>query len=275
MKQQVAQDFKGACGYSDTIIYMKDDQDNKEHCFWIACVSLFTIYIFCMVLVPTFSNWNQKSTWQEVQQVWDRWQTFNSSMIALLASAIAIYSTIYKDRAEKKRNFIAERAYLPHALSDFSTYIQDCAKICVSILEEVQKNQDIDFLSEVKINSSPPVLSGESLQAAKSCIKYAENNESQRLTKILQELQIVSSRINGYLSPLDGETVSHKSVLRRLYYFAEVLDLIHNTFDFARGGNLTEYTKPDEDENKSTCMHYFNMNFWHFRESIPPSNFHQ
>ena len=264
MKQQDEEDFKGVRGYSDTIIYMKADQDNKEHCFWIACITLFTIYIFCMVLVPTFSNWNQEHTWYEVQKVWDRWQTFNASMIALLASAIAIYSTIYKDRAEKKRNFIAERAYLPHALSDFFRYIQDCAKIYVNILDQLLDNKDINLLSEVKIPGSPPTLTGDSMQAVKSCIKYAEDNGAQRLTKILQELQVANSRVIGYFPPLDGQLVSHRSILHEIYYLASVLDLIHNTFDFARGGDLKEYTVPNDTQNQSTSTHYFSMNYWHF-----------
>lgn len=267
MKQQDEKDFKGAYRYSDTIIYMKDDKNNKEHCFWIACITLFTIYIFCMVLVPTFSNWNHEHTWREVQTVWDRWQTFNSSMIALLASAIAIYSTIYKDRAEKKRNFIAERAYLPHALSDFSRYIQDCAKVYVNVLEQVQENKDIYLLSQVKIKGSPPIINGDSMQAVKSCIKYAEDDGAQRLTEILHELQLVNSRVAGFFTPLDGQLVSHRDMLGKIYYLASVFDLIHNTFDFARGGDLTEYTVPNEDKNKSTSTHYFSMNYWHFNKN--------
>ncbi|GEQ77936.1 hypothetical protein CTTA_4941 [Comamonas testosteroni] len=185
-------------------------------------------------------------------------------MIALLASAIAIYSTIYKDRAEKKRNFIAERAYLPHALSDFSRYIQDCAKIHVNILEQVQDNKDISLLSDVKIKDSQPIIGGDSMQAVKSCIKYAEDDGAQRLTKILHELQVVNSRVTGLFTPLDGQLVSHRDMLNKIYYLASVLDLINNTFDFARGNDLKEYTAPNEDQNKSTSTHYFSMNYWHF-----------
>ncbi|MCY9814998.1 hypothetical protein, partial [Aeromonas caviae] len=52
-------------------------------------------------------------SWVEIQKVWDRWQTFNSGMIALLAAVLAINAAQYTEDAKRYRELIAAKSLLP------------------------------------------------------------------------------------------------------------------------------------------------------------------
>ncbi|WP_204509404.1 hypothetical protein, partial [Aeromonas caviae] len=99
-------------------------------------VSIFiAVWLIAMIAYPVFSsNFN----WVETQRVWDRWQTLNSGMIALLAAMLAIYATQYIENKKRERSLIAEKSLLPLALSELSEY-------CIALAEYLNRHSAPDL----------------------------------------------------------------------------------------------------------------------------------
>ncbi|HIF9119218.1 TPA: hypothetical protein ACX6O9_003894 [Photobacterium damselae] len=165
---------------------------------------LSAVYGICMVIIPFF-----RGGVNIMLSTWDRWQTFNAGMIALLAAVIATYIAVYQDEqankrfmAQRKRDFIAAKAFLPHVLSDLDDYAEKCINILYPFLLRVKFRHRIDDNEIEQLNKKfkrivKPANFEKSFQ---DCIKLGSDYESNEITDLLIEFQLLKSRMNVFES---------------------------------------------------------------------------
>ena len=245
MKQQDAEDFKGVLLFADTMSYMKNPNDYDDHCLGILIGVIVTIYLFCMVLYPTFNNWTVTGTWQEVQKVWDRWQTLNAAVIALLASLIAFKATTYQYHQERENNFRAAKAKLPQALSDLATYTKECASVHSLIHALAKRRAPREELLKA---ASVPERPSEAIDIFVECIKYSDSHIGNYLAKILEELQVMHARLESKSKDTFMVLPVLVAEVSCIDYIARSRLKINHLFDFAR--NEEPFTEADSSLEK-------------------------
>ena len=86
---------------------------------WIG-VPIVALYVSSMFIYPWFAlEWR----WSSVEDVWDRWQSLNVGMLALISSITAFNIGRYNAEKQRKREFMASKAFLPDALSNLASYL--------------------------------------------------------------------------------------------------------------------------------------------------------
>jgi hypothetical protein len=84
------------------------------------------LYAFCMLVWPWISGCGD---WGYVQGVWDRWQSLNVGMLALVSSITAFNISRYNAAKQRQRDLLAPKAFLPAALSELVSYFKASANI--------------------------------------------------------------------------------------------------------------------------------------------------
>lgn len=154
---------------------------------------LTSAWIIAMVIIPAIvTNLN----WSEIQNIWDRWQTLNSGMIALLAAMLAIYAAQHTENARRQRELIAARALLPLALSDLHKYCIELAMFIKAEYQEWSKNRPSEVLTTD--NKVPDRPAAWVFDAFKNCMIHTNENEAKFMASILSEAQIINSRLHDY-----------------------------------------------------------------------------
>ncbi|MBL0633469.1 hypothetical protein [Aeromonas dhakensis] len=139
---------------------------------------IFILYFFCMAIYPFgVGGWNY------LHSVWYEWQTFNSAMIALIASWIALKTAFYKDEMSNKRSMLAAKALLPEAAS----------QIFVSIMRGAESLKDVYInrydSSELYLSSHINEMPEWTISIFKECIMHADEVEAKFLFEVLSDLQ--------------------------------------------------------------------------------------
>ena len=167
--------------------------------------------------------------WEELQEIWDRWQTLNASLFALAASIVLFAVTQYREEKQRDRNLTAAKAYLPEALSEITAYLRASAK------ESVLHSRG---------NGVPnPMPVDEQLvhyrDAFRECIRHAVPEEGRFLAWVLQALQVEISRHREFVrnvtqgqGPIDE--LDAVSLLSRLSSIAELHIVIDRLYGYAR-----------------------------------------
>ena len=75
-------------------------------------IPLLVAYLFAMIFYPLWSERN----WDDVQAVWDRWQSFNVGILAFAASVIAFYTSHYRMNKQRERDFVQQELFYPARL---------------------------------------------------------------------------------------------------------------------------------------------------------------
>ncbi|MGL5469823.1 MAG: hypothetical protein ACRDCT_16820 [Shewanella sp.] len=213
----------------------------------IKSLSLAFIFLWvnAMITAPLIMT---DFSWFEIQKVWDRWQTFNSGMIALLAAVLAIYAAQYTENSKRYRELIAAKSLLPLALSELHTY---CAELATYL-----KNEFI-FLSEkhlvdtstTKENHETPIPPKEWVfEVFKNCMIHEHETEAKFMASILSDMQITRARI---------ESMKDKNNLITEYTFSSHTNdicILHaklgRMYDYSRKHSLLSTTEITDDEKK-------------------------
>lgn len=207
---------------------------------WLIAV-IAIIYTTCMLISPWIQN---DYDWQKVQDVWERWQALNVGILAFISSSIAFYISRYNSEQQRNREFIASKAFLPHALSELNSYLKLSAPILVSAYEyslnprlRAMKIPGIERLpgTEIAAPEAPsiPELPRSYAEVFTNCIRHAQPEVGEYLSNILRLLQIHHTRMNEFSASFN--TVTNSSYhLSCLYSLGELGALVNNLFDFAR-----------------------------------------
>lgn len=213
---------------------------------WIG-LPLIAAYIFCMFLSPWVDG---KGSWKYVLSVWHSWQALNVGMLAFLSSVIAFNIARYNERKQRNRNFVAERAFLPEALSELTSYFRSCSPVLIEAWEKANvRNTKSPLMSEKR---TLPIIYKE---VFRKCISFAEPDVGEYLAYILMRFQIHNARLDSLYSEFSEHStmiVLPQNIESYMYCLAELQALVNKIFNFARGGAAFPGSNLDwEDFNNS------------------------
>ena len=196
---------------------------------WLS-VPVFLLYAICMFIYPAFRNgWD----WEHIQNVWDRWQTLNAGVLAILASVIALNISKYHENKQREWRFIAARAFLPSALSDLVGYFKRSADLLSEAYIGVEEKHD-----PIQLKADLPTLPVSYVETFRQCIDQAEPVVGEYLADILVDLQVHHARLTELHESLTkpSHTVWPRTVLKSyIYSLGKLYGLVGKLFPFARG----------------------------------------
>lgn len=190
--------------------------------------ALGLLYVFCMFVYPF-----HKGEWKYVHDVWKDWQSLNVGILAVVASVIAFYISRYHENGKREREFVAAKAFLPHALSELTGYCKSCSVV----LREAYSHLDSDATKPKPI-SVPPLILPQSLNDTFSrCIASADREVGAYLANILIKLQINHSRLRELQETFGRSSEQFwlpGTVMSYVYSLGELQALVNKIFGFAR-----------------------------------------
>jgi hypothetical protein len=223
-----------------------------------AAYFLGALYFFSMCVAPwLISGWS----WAYVQKVWWNWQSLNVGVIALASSLIALKVVAYRESKQRKRDFVAARAFLPHALSELCSYFKDCADVLLEALNNVSSNEP------EPIGLKIPVSPAEYRLVFSKCIAFAESDVAEYLARLVNKLQVHQSRLQGVsddLSKRHGRVLQRANFLEYLKCLAEMQAMVNNIFGFSRGEGVIDFGVLAWPEYRTA---YFNLG--HLLDKLP------
>jgi hypothetical protein len=189
----------------------------------------------------------------------NRYQSFMAGMIALGATLTAGYWALSGARGQmaeqrrsseiaesnaraqinqldaieaerRRRENIAARAGLPHALSDITQYARDCMKLLAGVARDVEARKPPGKLV-------PPPMKPYTLKAFQDAATFAPEEQAKSLVQLISWSQVQAARLEALADKLNNP---HQSVLPievhgRIVDAAEVHTLAAQLFNFARG----------------------------------------
>ena len=186
---------------------------------------LLALYGFSILVYPWLTP---KASWAHVQEVWDRWQTLNAAALAFLASVVAFNIARVNSEDQRKRDFLAAKAFLPSILSNLMGYCAECARVFEALWQTTGQ----------KRTSMPYVLPPEGYREVLSnCIRHASPEVGAYLVRILVLIQVHDARLRDAvrLEPASNErVVDRHTLLAYVLRLGELYALLGGLFGFAR-----------------------------------------
>lgn len=173
------------------------------------------------------------------------WQTLNSAIIALIASAIALYANQYSEIKQKERDFIAAKAFLPDALSELNGYLEKSAKIYLEIYE-FKKNKQVNVNLSVKLSNPLAELPNKYKSVFRDCIHSGESSVGIYLSEFLRKLQVHNSRMASTyrnLGDSENDYSTLESVSTDILNTAELYAMLGRLFPFSRNESELNISK--------------------------------
>lgn len=204
---------------------------------WVVWPAIIA-YIASMVVVPWASGGFQ---WRYLQDVWDHWQSLNVGMLALIASVIAFEATRYNEEMQRKRDFLAARAFLPASLSELVAYFKESAAIYVVAWDEAATPKTIFRGAPPTSPELPSTYKG----VFAECIKHAEPEVGNVLASMLSKLQVHDARMRELIT--NYRPIRH-TLFSYLHSIGELQTHANKLFEFARGEAVFDSTPISWDE---------------------------
>ncbi len=187
--------------------------------YWIGWPAIAT-YFLCMVVIPVIQSGFE---WNAVQGIWDRWQSLNVGMLALIASVIAFQITRYKENRQSARDFRAARAFLPDTLSKLTSYLSASAAVHMKGWNNLPQG-------------ALPAPPDEYREVFANCIRHADDAAGEQLSETLMWLQVRAARLERfYHHPAHTIPLRQLDALRGLRLDGQLYASVHRLFDYARG----------------------------------------
>ncbi|KZY79200.1 hypothetical protein A3742_14835, partial [Oleiphilus sp. HI0071] len=192
---------------------------------WFIGFALLITYSYSMFVHPFTVG-----SWSHVQRVWERWQSLNVGVLAFFSSIVIYWAATYSSNKQRQRNFEANRAFLPQALSDLTAYNKKCAAFLGGVRNIVVTSKG------TKVRGDCPELPHADIMVFKECISFSTPAIGEHLAHILRKLQINHARLSALKDEVNDSTyvVVELDVISYVYGLGELQSLIDATFDFAR-----------------------------------------
>ncbi|MFD2168384.1 hypothetical protein ACFSJY_19175 [Thalassotalea euphylliae] len=191
-------------------------------------VSALSAYSFFMFIDPLMDL-----DFQEVLDVWYRWQSLNVGVLAFVSSVIFYKSTKYATNKQTERNFIAAKSVLPNALSELTQYNTEAFEIWAhkerSLVASGHGITRVDPESLI----APP-LPEEIHLVFKNCISHAPKAVGAELAVILQQLQIINARTKSLIDESESNASSIEWVHSNIWRLSRLQAAVNQLFSFAR-----------------------------------------
>lgn len=189
-------------------------------------VPLLVVYSFAMFVFPWIGS---QGRWGHVQEIWDRWQTFNAGALAFLASLIAFNISKFNENQQREREFVAAKAFLPSTLSALMDYCSRSASIYGTLW-----GSDGSLHESFEIHDIP----NDYKEVFNSCIRHADADIVTYLSNILIQLQVHDARLRDALAQISStqdRVLDKYTLIAYLYRLGELYSSIGNLSSFARG----------------------------------------
>lgn len=213
-------------------------------------IPVVLIYMGSMFIYPWFAlGWD----WQQVQNVWDRWQSLNVGMIAFASSITAFNIARFNAEKQRGREFRASKAFLPDALNELSSYLASSAAVFVA-----GWNASRGEPMNVTAPSPPPGYK----EIFRDCIRHAERDVGDFLSRMLVRLQVHSARLEGYLEQQRDRTwmsPDQFNLISYLYRLGELQAMVNKLFPFSRNMAAFDSAPLDWEDFRNA---YGNLNIW-------------
>lgn len=193
---------------------------------------LLVIYVYSMLIHPWILG---RFQWDYVHAVWYTWQSLNVGVLAFTSSVVAFNISKFREEKRLEREFIAERALLPQALDDLSTYLSESVPV---IAEGYYRCSLPHHERKSPLESPLPIPDKYYILVFQNCIRVAENHVGNHLAQILSELQVHDARlIHMYQSFSENSSTLQirMNFISYLFCLAKLQAYINRLFDFARG----------------------------------------
>lgn len=201
-------------------------------------VPIILAYFYSMFVHPAIEGmWS----WKHIHAVWENWQTLNSAFIAFAASLIALNINRVQEDKQRRRNFIAAKAFLPEAFSKLSRYLKSSSEFLKT------------SWSMGSVDLAIPQADGSYREVFRECIRYAPPIVGAYLTSILVKLQVHEARLEDVPS-LRGRASDKQALLAYMYQVAVLKVLLDKQFDFARSEGLFDTTPETWDDFKNAYL---------------------
>lgn len=197
---------------------------------WLG-MPLFLLYFLSMLVVPWVKG---ACNWTYVQEVWDRWQTLNVGVLAFISSVIAFNISKYNANKQRERQFVAARSFLPHTLSELTSYCKHSS----IMLREAWVLLDTKQVGYSPLAAELPELPDSYKEVFSRCIAEADPDVADYLANILVQLQVHHSRLKElkYTFGQGGRMVwVQQNVMSYLFSLGKLQALLNRLFGFARG----------------------------------------
>lgn len=216
---------------------------------WIG-IPIIACYVVSMFVYPWFaSDWN----WALVENVWDRWQSFNVGMLAFVSSITAFNIGRYNAEKQREREFMASKAFLPDALSGLASYLADSA----DLLKEGWEASRGD-----SIKTALPIPPLDFKEVFRDCIRHADREVGEYLARILKRLQVHAARLATYVDQQSDDTwvsPQQHNLITYIYRLGEIRAMVNRLFPFARSQGPLDASALTWEDFKDA---YGNLNFW-------------
>jgi len=219
---------------------------NKSHWFLLAKIILalpIVAYVYFMFINPFFYG-----GWSAALKVWSSWQSLNVGFLAFASSIVAFSIARYNAEKQRKREFVAAKAFLSEALSELSVYFQQSATLYT---EAYKRASDDQGRCKLPLESALPILPRDYRAVFSSCIHSATPEVGEHLAKILSLLQIHIARLTGEYYEFKPESNMVKrpsNIMSNIYCLGKLQALVNKTFSFARGEEDLDLSPLTRDE---------------------------
>lgn len=212
----------------------------RRNWHWVGGGISLLIWLSCAIAAPWLLTGGD---WAEVQNVWDRWQALNVGVIAVVASAVALFASQQRVRIERQRRFVAARAFLPHLLAELHSYARDCLQM---LKESLHKITSDPFASEHSLSNKVPALPQLSYVIEKN-IENGPDYVGDYLARSLIFMQIYNSRLLSIEKNMENrsEIIVRDTIKNRLADTSVLLCIIETLFEFSRGDRGDDLPPPD------------------------------
>jgi hypothetical protein len=222
--RQKLRTFKILAGNALTLNRLTDLVSNRY-----TLLIIFLAYLWGMFIGPLIVSFD----WEYLQKVWERWQSLNVGVLALISSVLVFKATKYHSEQTRERQYIAARALLPEAMSELDDYCLGASKALKTLWYEEQSLHDV---SEFSV--SYPELPQKYKSTFRDCISYSEKNFGTHLARIIANLQLFDSYLSSSCKPKNSkkrDDVSQHRVIVMMVLLSKIHALVNLSYAHARG----------------------------------------
>lgn len=197
------------------------------------------------------------------------WLSFNGSLMGAALGALGTFGATFlllksqqnEVKAQKQRELTAARAILASDLDSIIDYLHDCTSTSINCIQTLAAGGS-------RNHTVLPILSFEILLRLGRLVTMAEPNESDLVSKILTDLQVLKARLSGEIDHFNGIERGLRRGIRQhdrnfdtaLISIIQVYIRCYSLFSYARSEESTASHPLFDEENFNTSIRQLGLN---------------
>ncbi|MGY4013166.1 hypothetical protein [Aeromonas molluscorum] len=193
-------------------------------------IMIFLIYFIAMFICPFIDT---EFDFLLVQKIWSNWQSFNAGMLALLASIIALATTMYQSEKQRQRDLIAAKVFLSESLNELHDYYISCAALLHFL---AKKDKFIEPFPQPDLTKLP-LMPTKYRDGFSTCIKLSPPETVDALSHIVLWLPIHEHRLKNSLAnyqPSNLNKIQHLDVMNGILHLGVLMSITLKLYSFCR-----------------------------------------